>query len=589
MRGGPTGWPIESKVGMGFGLALLILLLIGVFSYRSIQIQTETANWVAQIQHVLSHLSDLDSQVNDIETGARGYVITLQEPYLEPFYRGTARVYDTIHELKELTAGNAGQQKRLSRLQELVDERIVVARRVVELRRNEGFDAAVRMIQAGRGKQLTDEVHLVINEASDSERSQLSQRELDAKAGAQRTFTTLVAGGILSALILSGAGYILFRDLSAKRKTEQALQKANEELQYSLTRLERHTQDVSRMSELVDLLHSCQTVEEAYRVIADSMPRMIPDAAGSLGIINASRNFVEIVVSWGKPDLGDTVFSPEDCWALRRGRISSVAGPDSPTYCRHLGQAKPFAYSCIPLMAHGEALGLMHVQRACPVIPKDSDAWMSYDERRFAGTVGDQIALAVSNLRLRDALRQQSVRDPLTGLFNRRYMEEFVELEIQRAARSNRGLGVLMVDLDHFKVFNDTFGHDAGDTMLRELSSVLKKNIRSCDVACRYGGEEFALILLEANLESSVTRAEQLREAVKHVNVQIRGQGMRNLTISAGVAAFPEHGDNLATLLKAADAALYRAKQQGRDRVETACLSELQLDPSGDAGSDPTP
>ena len=181
-----------------------------------------------------------------------------------------------------------------------------------------------------------------------------------------------------------------------------------------------------------------------------------------------------------------------------------------------------------------------------------------------------RVALAFANLRLRETLRSQSIRDPLTGLFNRRYMEETLERELHRAARHQTLLGVLMIDIDHFKLFNDTFGHGVGDALLEELGSFLRANVRSEDVPCRYGGEEFIIILPEANLEDTVRRANQLRQGIAGMKLQRHGKSIGPVTISQGVAGFPEHGASAGQLLQAVDAALYRAKRGGRDRVVVA-------------------
>jgi diguanylate cyclase (GGDEF)-like protein len=170
-------------------------------------------------------------------------------------------------------------------------------------------------------------------------------------------------------------------------------------------------------------------------------------------------------------------------------------------------------------------------------------------------------------LKLRETLRFQSIRDPLTGLYNRRYLEEFLQKEIYRSQRSGKPFAVVMIDVDHFKRFNDTFGHEAGDMVLQELGKFLRHNVRGSDVACRYGGEELTLILPESSLENSETFAEKIREGVKHLNVKSRHQSLDGITISIGVAVFPQDGLTYEQLLESADGALYRAKKAGRDRV----------------------
>jgi diguanylate cyclase (GGDEF)-like protein len=188
-------------------------------------------------------------------------------------------------------------------------------------------------------------------------------------------------------------------------------------------------------------------------------------------------------------------------------------------------------------------------------------------EQRLAVTLAEHIALALANLNLRETLRDQSIRDPLTGLFNRRFMEESLERELRRAVRNNQSAAVVMMNIDHFKHFNDTFGYQAGDTLLRALGDFLKKNTRGQDVACRSGGEEFTLVLSGASSEAALQRAEILREQFKQLNAQHRGQPLGVVSLSLGVAAFPEHGSTMQEILQAADQALYCAKEEGRDRV----------------------
>jgi diguanylate cyclase (GGDEF)-like protein len=185
-------------------------------------------------------------------------------------------------------------------------------------------------------------------------------------------------------------------------------------------------------------------------------------------------------------------------------------------------------------------------------------------------TVGDHISLALANIRLRETLHHQVVHDVLTGLFNRRYLEETLEREIFRGRRKGASLGLIMLDLDHFKRFNDTYGHEAGDNLLRTLGKFLGKRVRREDVACRYGGEEFVLILAEASQEIVYQRAEEIRREFPKVPVWYRGQVLESVTVSLGVAMFPEHGATGRDVLRAADDAMYRAKAQGRNRVLVA-------------------
>jgi diguanylate cyclase (GGDEF)-like protein/PAS domain S-box-containing protein len=378
---------------------------------------------------------------------------------------------------------------------------------------------------------------------------------------------------------LTSANERLQIELVERKRAEEALQQANERLRSSLSELERRNGETALLSEMGDLLQTSLTAEEAYVVIAQYASKLFPAESGVLYMFTNSRRLLESVALWGESLAGESVFAPEECWGLRRGRVHRVEDPHSGLICRHLEQTGkatsdrnvlPLSggYICAPLMAQGETLGILHLQ---------SGSWqerISEPEQQLAVTVCEHIALALANLKLRETLRSQSIRDPLTGLFNRRYMEESLERELHRATRKHHSVAIVMLDIDHFKHFNDTFGHDAGDTLLRELGASLQRYIRGEDIACRYGGEEFTLILPETSLETAQQRAEHIREAVKHLSVEHRHQPLRAITLSLGVAVFPEHGTTAEVVLQAADVALYRAKQAGRDRVEVAERTE---------------
>lgn len=359
-------------------------------------------------------------------------------------------------------------------------------------------------------------------------------------------------------------------DITERKLTEEALQAANEKLIRGLTELEQRTREITLLNQLGDLLQTCLNVEEAYTVIGQSARQLFPDETGALYMISASRNIVEAVVTWGQSPGGtiERVFAPEDCWALRRGALHLVEDTRTGLRCRHLADPPPAAALCIPMIAQSEAAGVLCLQSNSA--PTDAASCLTPAKQRLAQTVADSIALALANLRLRETLRQQSIRDPLTGLFNRRYMEETLEREVRRVARVQGPLGIIMLDIDHFKQFNDTFGHDAGDALLSELGAFLRTHVRGEDVACRYGGEEFTLILPEASLEVTQERAEHLCEDIRHLHAQYSDQPLGVVTLSLGVAIFPDHGSTGGDVLRAADVALYRAKRAGRDRVTVA-------------------
>jgi len=250
-------------------------------------------------------------------------------------------------------------------------------------------------------------------------------------------------------------------------------------------------------------------------------------------------------------------------------------GSTSELRCPHIDEATSRGAVCAPLAAEGESLGVLHVQLRQSVPDRQRAAALA-ERERLTRTLAEQLELALANFRLRETLREQSARDQLTGLFNRRYMEESLDRELRRASREDYTLGLLMMDLDHFKDLNDGFGHAAGDLMLRAVGGFLGSAVRGDDVACRFGGEEFVVILPRASRENTRRRAEGLRQGMKRLQPEPSGPGRASLTISIGVACAPEHGETREQLVHAADVALYRAKTLGRDRVEVASDRDLR-------------
>jgi len=272
---------------------------------------------------------------------------------------------------------------------------------------------------------------------------------------------------------------------------------------------------------------------------------------------------------WGQEPLRETLFAPEDCWALRTGQVH-VSSPDGlALHCAHAAASAGGCYVCVPMLAHNEAIGMLYVRSGAeePQLPVEQRLHAQQERQRLAVNFAADIALALANLRLRETLRTQSTRDSLTGLFNRRYLTESLDREVRRADRNDRPLGIVMLDLDQFKPFNDTHGHEAGDALLRAFGRFIQKNTRGEDIACRYGGDEFVILLVDADLEVARRRAEELREGFGKMVVRHLNHKLDSVSFSMGLAAFPIHGATSEDLLAAADEALYDAKAKGRNRV----------------------
>ncbi|MEA5513068.1 diguanylate cyclase, partial [Nodularia sp. UHCC 0506] len=357
---------------------------------------------------------------------------------------------------------------------------------------------------------------------------------------------------------------VTFRDATLIKQSEIAIQQVNQELQERVADLDQRHAEMLILSEISDFLQASLTVAEACAAFSSLVEPLFPNCSGGVFITNPSRNRVEMLSSWGDSFQSAPDFHPKECWALRRGRLHTCEEHQAGLRCQHIPADDAIATTlCIPMIAQGETLGLFYLSTNTPTALSDAKA-------QIARTVAEQVALAIANLNLRETLQYQSIRDPLTGLFNRRYLEEALTQEIARGQRQQHPIGVVMIDVDHFKRFNDTYGHDVGDYVLQTIGTILKESVRGSDIACRYGGEEMTLILPESSLEETNTRAEQIREAISNVILAYNGQHLGKLTISLGIAGFPKHGVKGTSLIQAADAALYRAKAAGRNQVVIA-------------------
>ena len=352
------------------------------------------------------------------------------------------------------------------------------------------------------------------------------------------------------------------RDITARKRAEAAARETSDQLKVLVAESQRRDSEMQLLNRMHDLIHTCTTQEEAYKVVALMAGELFSGQAGCLAVLHAWDQYLETVAHWGDEAPVEPVFSLEDCWALRRGQLHQVTDPQAGLQCRHFVRQLQTGSLCVPLTMQGETLGVLCIIGADSL--KDEHA---IGQQQLAVTVGEVIKMSLSNLKLREKLREQAIRDPLTGLFNRRFLEETMSRDVYRAQRRNSLLCVVMLDLDDFKRFNDTFGHDAGDALLRELGQVLREKLRKSDISCRYGGDEFVLVLPDSSLADTQKRVEEICALVKEMQVRHGGPLLGTMTVSAGIAQAGVHGSNPGELLRAADKALYVAKAAGRDRV----------------------
>ncbi|MBW7921399.1 MAG: diguanylate cyclase [Rubellimicrobium sp.] len=337
------------------------------------------------------------------------------------------------------------------------------------------------------------------------------------------------------------------RDILAQERTRQA--------------------EARRLAELNEWLQSCKSLDELYMVVERFMPLLLPGAKGELYIYSNSRDALDGQVKWNTAHLHPTI-AADSCWALRRGhsyqhRDGGLCLPcDHVTAHGHTSRLRE--YICVPIVAHGDTVGLLHIR-----FDPDSDHGIDALEE-FAMRCGEQISMAIANAKLRDELRDQSIRDPLTGLYNRRYFLDALRRQVSVSGRRGTDFGLVSLDVDHFKTFNDNHGHDAGDAALRAIGTWLSDALGSGEIPCRYGGEEFVVLAPDAGADQVQALAERIRDGIAGLRVTYLRETLPRVTVSCGVASFPANGLATGQLLREADSALYAAKGAGRNAVRIA-------------------
>lgn len=408
----------------------------------------------------------------------------------------------------------------------------------------------------------------------------MEEAEKRFQSGARFAFERVLRSGrTIAAQVrpLQDGGFVVtFSDVSdAKRaaaeleESRRAAQKAELQALKTLAAEQIWKNEAKLLAELDEWLQVCKSLKELYEIVGAFMPRILPASKGELYIYSNSRDVLDGACEWGGNHMHDHI-TPDSCWALRRGRHYHHAPHVMGFCCDHVKtrttETKKLNYLCIPIVAHGDTVGLLHVG-----FPDDATEEESEASLRFTSQCAEHISLAVANVKLRDELHDQSTRDPLTGLYNRRYFMEAFRNELGMSQRKEDALSILSFDADKFKTFNDNHGHDAGDMVLRAIGEKMGEIMRSDDICCRYGGEEFVVLLPKTKLKDALTAAEKLRSAIEDTKIRYGTSNLPRVTISIGVSSFPDHGNMPQDLLNAADAALYAAKDAGRNCIRTAC------------------
>jgi diguanylate cyclase (GGDEF)-like protein len=322
--------------------------------------------------------------------------------------------------------------------------------------------------------------------------------------------------------------------------------------------LDQQTKDL--ILQMMHRLQACQTQGELADVVARFAPQIFPNLAGHLYVLNESRTLLTTAGSWLDPRQSAASFTSSACWGLRRGRPHLSNRGHGDIACQHLDQ-NDLAGLCVPLTAQGDTIGLLYFEER-------SDAVAQVETSRlYLELIAENIGLAVANLQLRDKLTHLAVRDALTGLFNRRWLDETLNRHGREEAANP--LVCLMVDIDHFKRFNDEFGHDAGDVVMQYVAQIVIDTVGDAGSAYRFGGEEFTVLLPGMTEAAGFEFAERLRTRIGTAPLSHRGRILGSVAVSIGVASAPA-GGTVPTLLTRADAALLNAKAGGRNMTVSA-------------------
>ena len=548
-------------------LVLILNALLPINAYRYLNISYAKST---HLRDTIDKATNVLLTMVDAETGMRGFVLTNNQKFLEPYYAALTKLENQRNELGLLTSNLPEAINSYKVLSSRIDIALEHIKKIIAA--NDGIDnkRAVAMIHSGEGKAKMDLVRASIASLIDIEKNQLNLEATYENDVNLYTLVALIFLTVFDVVMFAIAFWLLFKALKKAGANQQELHRLHQLSMIQSEQLVARNKLKDIQAGLTGQLHSVLTAQEAYTAIGSFCTYLFPTYSGTLFIRSNSRDYFQMMIQWGASTFKDNGFNPEDCWSARSNTTHIHIADTETIACTHLTQLSvyPLASICLPISSSDEMIGILTLYSLSTL--EGSMKGVEDDTIELANEVVSQIALALSNLRLRENLKRSSIVDVLTGLYNRRYLDETFIREITRSQRSNENLGVIMLDVDHFKNFNDTYGHEAGDYVLQEVGAILKQLSRTSDLACRYGGEEFVLLLLNADLKATLERCEMIQSEFKKKTIMYGGQLLPAVTVSIGISLFPSHGTKPDELIRCADEALYKAKHNGRNTIEVA-------------------
>ncbi|WP_442942018.1 diguanylate cyclase [Nostoc sp.] len=346
-------------------------------------------------------------------------------------------------------------------------------------------------------------------------------------------------------------------DITESIEAQRSLTDLNRQLEEKTLELEAKKRELIYLSDMAEMLYSCESEDEVYQVVALTCFKLFPNMSGSISIIANSKNYVQMNSFWGGESRSKEIFSLSDCWALRRGKLNLLSPRNSGLMCSHLIQPVSGTHLCVPLFAQGEVVGSLHLNALEEISPED---------RQTSEIIARTLGIALNNLSIKQRLTHENLRDGMTQLFNQSYMESITEQRLAEAERSGQPLSIIFLDIDNFKSYNSRYGHVTANIVLQGLAKLLLKSIRSFDIACRWGGEEFVIVMPNMTLETLRKRVEQLRVDIEQMQLKDGDRLLESITASFGIAV-SEPGITVKDFLNRANQAMLEAKRTGKNRV----------------------
>jgi len=548
---------LDARRLLPFAFVLMLGFLIAM-AWDSFSRTRELLNTQAYVEHthqVLYELDAIQDGLGDAREAWLHYILTPEKQDLDTFDDAYKEVWKRVARVEDLSRDDPAQQERIKQLQ------VWIAEELQQLRDNLRTNKTLLIYHSPATDFKQDRVRNAVQKFKTEQEKVLRERNLAAQTRAQEVERSVSLRVGIFCLFMAGLFMLVLRESKKLRIAEQSALHSQTKLEGSLQQLQVETESGKLLNDLQDHLQICVNAPEAYEVLGGYAQKIVPNSAGAVFAIDSSRNLMGVMSSWGD-SLSPTqhILSPEDCCAMRGGRLHFQVESWRGLTCRHFSGSIPNAYVCLPLAALGETLGILHISAM-------SSADFTPARLAIIQQAGEYAALRLANLRLREKLHDQSIRDPLTGLYNRRFLEATLEQELHRSSRHHTGLGVIMADIDKFKTFNDSFGHTAGDIVLKEVAAVLRRSVRTEDIVCRYGGEEFLVVLPDTSLESVSERAELVRDTIAKLDLQHAGHALGKITASFGISFSQDGVLTPEILLRYADEALYESKRRGSNCV----------------------